>query len=269
MNFNSPAARSSLKRFARRFMSGRVKPHRIVSGPLRGALIVTSWYDYPASITGRTERDLLDWFAHHVKPGETWLDVGAHYGYTAISLSRLVGPAGRVFAFEPVVSTAGCIAQTRSLNGLSQATVVPCGLGVPQDIAYVKLPLERGMADQTLSSDVGRWWESIQIARLDWLWPLLNGGIEAIHGVKVDVQGMEIDVLRGMEGVLRRHHPKLVIEFHAGVDRSEVLDVLSRVGYQFPAHPLEPQDDGDLLDNRSYVFLSSPTNESSQAVGSV
>jgi FkbM family methyltransferase len=242
-------------------LPGRVKPHRIIAGPLRGARIVTSWHDYPASIIGRTERDLLDWFRQNVRPGETWLDVGAHYGYTAIALSQLVGRSGRVFAFEPVVSTAGCVAQTRSLNGLKQTTVVPCGLGAPESVAYLKLPLERGMADQTLTSDAERWWESIQIARLDWLWPLLNGGIDSIDGVKIDVQGMEIETLRGMEGVLRRQHPKLVIELHAGVARSTVLDLLARAGYQSRGRAIEPQSDAEFKDNHSYAFVENDTNQ--------
>src|ERR1700730_1047474 len=243
-------------------LSGRVKPHRIFAGPLRGARIVTSWHDYPASIMGRTERNLLDWFQHNVKPGETWLDVGAHYGYTAIALSQLVGPSGRVFAFEPVVSTAGCVAQTRSLNGLTQATVVPCGLGAPESLAYLKLPLERGMADRTLSSDAERWGEPIQIARLDWLWPLLNGGIDAVDGVKIDVQGMEIEALRGMEGSLRHQHPKLVLELHAGVDRSTVLDLLARAGYQARGCAIEPQRGADLKDHQSYSFVANGINPS-------
>jgi len=211
---------------------------------------------------GRTERDLLDWFQQNVKPGETWLDVGAHYGYTAIGLSRLVGPSGRVFAFEPVVSTAGCVAQTRILNGLTQATVVPCGLGDPESLACFKLPLERGMADQTLIADAERWWESIQIARLDWLWPRLNGGIDAIDGVKIDVQGMEIDALRGMEDLLRRQHPKLVIELHDGVDRTTVLDLLARTGYQTRCCAIEPQGDARFKDNHSYAFVANEVNPS-------
>ena len=119
----------------------RIGPHRIRGGSLRGARIVTSWHDYPAGVMGRTERGLLAWFQQEVRAGDTWLDIGAHYGYTAIALSRQVGAAGRVFAFEPVTATAGCVAQTRRLNNLSQLTVVPLGLGKPESLISVTLPL--------------------------------------------------------------------------------------------------------------------------------
>ena len=100
-----------------------LRRHTILGGPLRGNLIVTSWHDYPAAILGRTERPLLDYFKGNVREGETWLDIGAHYGYTAIALSRLVGPSGRVFAFEPMLNTSGCISRTRFLNNLQQYAV--------------------------------------------------------------------------------------------------------------------------------------------------
>jgi FkbM family methyltransferase len=247
----------SLKSVARRLLPKGMKPHRILGGPQRGVRMVTSWHDYPAGITGRTERALLAWFHNNVGQGQTWLDVGAHYGYTAIAVSRLVGAAGRVFAFEPVTVTAGCVAQTRRINNLSQLTVVPLGLGEPLCLTSVTLPLTRGMADGTVNAADGLWLESLQIARFDWLWPIINAGRDVIDGIKIDVQGMERDVLRGMEQLLRRHRPKLVIEFHRGVDRREILDLLESAGYARQPTAIEPGSDGlptQLLDDHSYAF---------------
>src|SRR5947209_6991451 len=136
-----------LKSVLRPMLPRSIGPHRIISGRLRGARIVTSWHDYPAGLMGWTERHLLNWFQREARTGDTWLDIGAHYGYTAIALSRLVGPAGRVFAFEPATATAGCVAQTRRLNKLTQLTVVPLGLGGPECLTSVALPFTRGMAD--------------------------------------------------------------------------------------------------------------------------
>src|SRR5436190_11305500 len=129
-----------LKAQLRRLLPRAIRPHRILGGRLRGFRIVTSWHDYPGAITGRTERGLLAWFENNVRRGETWLDVGAHYGYTAIALSRLVGAKGRVFAFEPMLATAGCLDRTRALNGLSQLTLIPCALGTPESVDLRTLP---------------------------------------------------------------------------------------------------------------------------------
>jgi hypothetical protein len=128
---------TSCKTFLRRLLPGAIRAQRILAGPLRGCRIVTSWHDYPAAILGRTERPLLNWFSMNVKPGETWLDIGAYYGYTAIAVSRLVDVEGCIFAFEAMLSTAGYVTQTRQLNNFPQLTVVPFGLAVRGKISQI------------------------------------------------------------------------------------------------------------------------------------
>jgi FkbM family methyltransferase len=239
----------------RKLLPRRIRRKRILGGPLRGAVIVASWHDYPAAILGYTERALLGWFGDHVRAGETWLDVGAHYGYTAIALSRLVGPAGRVFAFEPMLSTAGHLAQTRGLNRLGQLTVVPFGLGAPRrDVEVRVLATTRGMVDSTVTDGQP---ESVLVAGLDWLWPQVCGDRERIDGVKLDVQGMEIEVFRGMTRLLKLFTPKLVVEVHRGVDRAEMLELLEAAGYARRGVPIEPDEEvtgAMYLDDRSYAF---------------
>jgi len=265
---------TSLKSVLRSFLPRANRGHRILGGPLRGAHLITSWHDYPAAIIGRTERRLLDWFAGNVKPGETWLDIGAHYGYTAIALSRLVGKEGRVIAFEPMISTAGYVTQTRQLNNFSQLIVLPLGLACPETLEIKQLPVTRGMVDSTLCKGEAcpeqsrrstsrkderqaLWQETILVARLDWLWEQICGRRENISGVKIDVQGMELEVLRGMKKTLGTYHPKLVVEFHPGVNRDVLLDLIANVGYDRVGRPIEPvpgEVQPQYVDDRSYAF---------------
>ena len=244
-----------LKPLLRGLMPRAIRPHRILRGPLRGQRIVTSWHDYPAAILGYTESPLLDWFARNVASGETWLDVGAHYGYTSIALSRLVGEGGRTFAFEPVSSTAGYLAQTRMLNHLPQLKVLPIALGAPEQLELRQLAQVRGMADSTLKSR--QWVDTFLLARFDWLWPRICGPQDRIHGIKIDVQGMEIEVLKGMPNLLKLYGPKLAIEFHQGVVREQALDLIEAAGYSRSGVPIEPVQ-GEIapqyVDDRSYAF---------------
>lgn len=266
---------ASYKWVLRHLLPGAIRARRILAGPLRGYRIVTSWHDYPAAITGRTERPLLDWFAKNVRPGETWLDIGAHYGYTAIALSRLVGARGRVFAFEPMISTAGYVTQTRELNKFAQLIVLPLGLASPEALEMVQLPVTRGMVDSTLAQaedrrpvpergegmkDEGRTTlhEMIMVARLDWLWPRVCGKCEQMDGVKIDVQGMELEALRGMLGILSKWKPKLVVEVHVDADRAGLLGAIESAGYVRRGVPIEPVA-GEIeplyVDDHSYAFF--------------
>jgi FkbM family methyltransferase len=249
----------ALKRRLRRLMPRRVSPHRIWSGPLRGRRLVTSWHDYPAAILGYTERSLVRWLQANVQPGQTWIDVGAHYGYTALALSGLVGPRGRVFAFEPVLTTAGHLSTTRRLNDLRQLTVVPLGLGMRGGIHPVDVPLVRGMADHVADGRAVTMDRVLAVA-FDEVWPGIAQGERRIHGVKIDVQGMEIDVLTGMGDALRSSRPVLVVEIHHGVDRTVLLQLRSDLGYgRRPDAPEAPNEShgSNYLDNRSYCFLPS------------
>jgi FkbM family methyltransferase len=218
-------------------------------------VIVTSWHDYPGAILGRTERALLEWFELNVRPGESWLDVGAHYGYTAIALCQLVGPRGRVFAFEPVLSTAGHLGRTRALNGFGQLMVLPFGLGAPDMFELKRLPVARGMADSTLGGE--GWLETFLVARLDSIWGNVCDGQRRVDGVKIDVQGMEIETLKGMTAVLREFKPKLVLEVHVGVDRRKLIDLIESLGYSGTGEPVEAMVEDDrpqYLDDQSYAF---------------
>jgi FkbM family methyltransferase len=201
---------------------------------------------------GRTEKKLLAWFGLNVKSGETWLDVGAHYGYTAIALAEIVGANGCVYAFEPSLTTVGYLTRTRHLNRLDQIKVVPFALADQSEIQIASVAVERGMATHNFGGSQS---EDIYLIAFDNLWTAL--GRHAVHGVKIDVQGMEQRALEGMANMLSEQRPKLVIEFHSGVGRGPILEFLKRVGYKLPGEPIEPLVNEAVAlyaDDRSYHF---------------
>src|SRR5262249_40100258 len=114
----------------------------------------------------------------------------------------------------------------------------------------------RGMAERGLPPTGAA--TPILVARLDWLWSRLTGTPVAIDGIKIDVQGMKLHVLRGMSSLLGTYRPALVVEFHAGVSRADVLDTLKHAGYTKPGAPVESREpDGhpEYADNCSYAFF--------------
>jgi FkbM family methyltransferase len=248
------------KSFVRELLPRRHAAHRVMSGPLRGMRIVTSWHDYPAAILGYTERKLTDWLLANARPGETWLDVGANCGYTSLAMARAVGREGRVFAFEPVLTTAACLERTARVNRLDQLVTIPFALSEAPRPVISRFATERGMIDSQLPTDGRLEMIGIVAVGLDSIWNGIAGGNPVVHGIKIDVQGMELDALRGMRRLLIRHRPKLVLEIHRDVPRDEVLALLEDCGYILD---MEPIDDAlgpfaDPKTNASFIFQGNP-----------
>ncbi len=204
------------KSLVRELLPRRHVAHRVMSGPLCGMKIVTSWHDYPAAILGYTERKLTDWLLANARPGETWLDVGANCGYTSLALSRAVGPQGRVFAFEPALTTAACLEQTGRVNGLTSSSPLPFALSESPRPVVSRFVTERGMIDSQLPPD-GRTRDDGDHRRR----PRRDLGRHrrrrhyrsrhqdrrAGHGTRA---------LRGMRRLLSQHRPRIVLEIHRG-----------------------------------------------------
>lgn len=144
----------------------------------------------------------------HLQPGGTFFDVGAHVGFMSVLASRLVGPEGVVVAFEPlsanlrrtqdnVTSNAGAARFDGRLLALSDRD------------GRMKLAVGEKEITARLSEDEGM---DVDVARLDSL------DVPAPDVIKIDVEGAECDVLRGMPKLLKAHAPTLIIEIHGGTE---------------------------------------------------
>lgn len=254
--------KESIKRLLRTLLPRTHKAHRILTGPLAGAKIVTSLRDYPAAIVGYAEKELTSWLLHNVQPGETWLDVGAHYGYTSLSMCRRTGPDGRVFAFEPSLSSVGCIARTRLANRYWWWTVCPFALDDSSNLAVHELPWVRGMIDSQIAPEAADGTERFMSVGLDAVWSGIAGAHQRVHGIKMDVQGMEIRALEGMKSLLDSHRPVLVLEIHAGVDRNQIVEILSTAGYDVRPQPIEKGSTHFFDPDSNYSFVFRPASSS-------
>jgi len=117
------------------------------------------------------------------------------------------------------------------------------------------------MIDSTLQESEG-FKETFIASRLDWLWPRISGKDLRIDGIKIDVQGMELQVLEGMANLARSYRPKLLIEIHKGVSRMKLLDLVASIGYKsqgIPVEPLPGETDPVYADDRTYLFIANST----------
>ena len=85
---------------------------------------------YRAQLARNYDAHLATFLSSKVKPGHTCLDVGANIGAWVIQFSKLVGPGGKVYAFEPNPAAQAVLNEHIRLNDLAAiATVVPAAAG--------------------------------------------------------------------------------------------------------------------------------------------
>src|ERR1700722_172759 len=101
----------------------RHRDMRVLAGSMRGARINLAG-SYLGFLTGHAEPEVQRALQDFVEPGQVVYDVGANIGFFTLLLARLVGPRGRVFAFEPMPENAAALRHIVALNGLDNVTVV-------------------------------------------------------------------------------------------------------------------------------------------------
>ncbi|MGE4221277.1 MAG: FkbM family methyltransferase [Alphaproteobacteria bacterium] len=172
-------------------------------------------------------------FRQFVQPGWTVLDVGANIGAHTVELARMVRLEGRVFAFEPQRLVHHVLCANLAMNDIGNTVAVQAALGAQTGQIAIAKP-DYGTPDNfggisLLGSATGPN-EPVPMTTIDTL------SLSACHFIKVDVEGMEIDVLRGASGTLRRFRPLLYLENDRDRQSEALLTLLLGVGYRLYWH---------------------------------
>jgi FkbM family methyltransferase len=159
--------------------------------------------------TGRYEDGVAAVFKRLLRPGDTFVDGGAHIGFFTILGARLVGSRGTVVAFEPSSATRKTLSANVALNRSGNVIVRPEALGSVAARSELSHPLSAQTGQATLrqaSASVGQ--EAVDVIALDSLFDEVG----RIDVVKLDLEGFELEALKGMSRILGAHHPSLVVE---------------------------------------------------------
>jgi FkbM family methyltransferase len=169
-----------------------------------------------------------------VKKGDTVLDVGANLGAHSVALANLVGPHGRVIAFEPQRLLFYCLCANVALNNLHQVLCHQAAAGETDTTIFVpELHPEKeqnfGSLELTQEHPTTQG-QLVPVRRIDDL------RLATCHFLKIDVEGMEQKVLAGAIETIRRHRPVLYVEDDRS-ERSEAVQAqLDRLAYTLFLH---------------------------------
>jgi FkbM family methyltransferase len=201
---------------------GAVVP--VAHGPAAGLRLLAERRSL-AWISGRVENDVQVALTTYLRPDGVFIDVGASIGFFSLLAARIAGPRGLVIAFEPQPAAAESIRRNAVLNDLPTVTVVESAVS--------------SEVGQLLFEDVGRATAhvvvgerpddgTLQVASIT-LDTYLERNRIVPDVVKIDVEGHEQAVLKGMRAMLAAARPVLLIESHA--EAGEVLALLGESGY--------------------------------------
>ncbi len=177
-------------------------------------------------LRGRLEKE-LPLIRERVRGGDTAIDVGASYGLYTYMLAQV---CRQVVAFEPIPS---CAAVIRAY-GAANVRVHEVALSSAAGTGTLVVPLEHGTPNReraTLHRPPTPGDRPLQVTTRT----LDEFGYRGVAFVKIDVEGHELEVLRGGEATLRRERPTLLIEIeqrHLSVPMDTVFHFLAQLGYR-------------------------------------
>jgi FkbM family methyltransferase len=134
-----------------------------------------------------------------LRPGTTFLDVGANFGYFTLLAASRVGTSGRVLSVEPSPYAYGRLAETVRANPLPQVEVFQMGLSDRNGVLDLYLSPDE-FHSPTMSASSGGVPVEVPVRRLDEC--LDEWGVERVDLMKMDVEGHEPHVLEGASAIL-------------------------------------------------------------------
>ena len=191
-------------------------------------------------------------FRSLVRPGDVVLDVGANVGAHTVALARLVGPSGAVIAFEPQRLAYYCLCANVALNNLHQVVCFQVAAGEAERTLLVPdldPDREQNFGGLELGGPAaGRAGRPVPVQRIDGL------ALSACRLIKIDVEGMEREVLAGAAETIRRCRPFLYVEDDRR-DRSAGLRAfLHELGYVLHLHRPPYFNPENVAGRRENVF---------------
>lgn len=170
----------------------------------------------------------VDIFRMALRPGDVAVDVGANIGAHTLAMARLVAHYGRVHAFEAQRSIHQMLCANMALNCLDHVECTHAAVGDREGLvglADLRLDVPQNFGGAELAALPGP--HKTRLITLDsWL------SVPRLRLMKVDVEGMELDVLRGAAHLIKEHRPALYIENDRPRNSAALIDHVKSIGYR-------------------------------------
>jgi FkbM family methyltransferase len=168
-----------------------------------------------------------------LRPGDAYIDVGAHAGVLATTAAAAVGSTGMVIAIDPQPANCDRVLTNAARNALCNIVVLTAAAGAREDWArlHMQQPSDRSrLSLAEREPDATPYTFCVPIVRLDSI--LTRFGLSGARLIKLDVEGYELEVLRGC-GDRLADIDACVVELLPGSSHTEIFALLSSFGFRF------------------------------------
>ncbi|MBU6500544.1 MAG: FkbM family methyltransferase [Patescibacteria group bacterium] len=206
-------------------------------------------YDNPEDLLGSIIRsgshnydEDSELFSKLIKSGDTVMDIGANFGWYTMDFARLNAPNGLVFAFEPTPEAYRNLTENVRLNGLDsppRVISINSAVGGEKGKTKIYIPRKLGSAFATLNpSTIKKDFVDLEATEvykttLDEFLATSANAPKHIDFIKCDVEGAELEVIKGARKTLSGEHPPLLyVEVNENKNRSDgIFATMKNLGY--------------------------------------
>jgi FkbM family methyltransferase len=230
--------RHRVYRLLSRLAANRYERYRV-----DGGLIYLNLHESPMMVQramGAYERQKTALIRRLVREGMTFVDVGANKGDFTLLAARLVGSSGQVISIEPAPENYSYLCRSIELNGYRNVRTFALALSDSEGSAKLRLAPTSGGHTLAPEQKIGDNTVAVETATLDSL--LARCGIDKVDVIKIDVQGWELQVLRGADRTLRSNGAAVLL-----LDLPPQPDKRSAIGAYAAGLGLKLYSDFDFL----------------------
>ncbi|MEM0118113.1 MAG: FkbM family methyltransferase [Conexivisphaerales archaeon] len=181
------------------------------------------------------EKETVRILSDIAKGRSVFVDVGANSGFYSLLASKIMGEAAKIYSFEPWPNSYARLLNNVRLNGFRNIFTYRTALGDREESRVMySYPLSDGQ-NSLVKIPNARAHEIVQVKRLDDVLPDAK-----VDVIKIDVEGFELNVLKGATNILKRNHQIVcIMEFSMGLQRlnkiypHEIFNFLKTLGFRF------------------------------------
>lgn len=204
---------------------------QVKAGPAKGIWLRLNPRTGQDYLSGQAEAASQQVLAERLRSGDVFYDLGSNIGLFSLLAARLVGESGKVFSFEPDSEIAARLRENAERNAATNVSVTEVGVWSSSGMQNF-VPAGVASPDHGTGSFVAQGpGTRVRCVSLD--------DFAASHAppaaIKCDVEGAEVEVLKGATHVLKSQRPWVLCETHSGECDRSVREIFANLGFRIQA----------------------------------